>query len=46
MTAGGEERFCELIALMHAHGGFARQPPRDLDGLWRICWDEGLARMA
>ena len=45
MTAGGEERFCELIALMHAHGGFAQQPPGDLDDLWRICWSDGLARM-
>lgn len=44
MTAGGE-RFCELIAQMHAHGGFARQPPRDLDDLWRICWSDGPARM-
>jgi hypothetical protein len=45
MTAGGEERFCELIALMHAHGGFAQQPPDDLDDLWRTCWNDGLARM-
>ena len=44
--AGGEERFCELIALMYANGDFSKAPPGDLDGLWKICWNHGLARMA
>jgi len=43
--AGGEERFCELLGLMHAHGDFSQDPPDDLSDLWECCWNEGLARM-
>ena len=44
--AGGEERFCELIALMYANcGGFDGRPPADLEGLWDCCWKHGLSRM-
>lgn len=43
--AGGEERFCELIALMYAHGDFSKQPPPDLADLWDTCWTHGLAKM-
>ena len=43
--AGGEERFCELIALMYAHGDFSADPPPDLTELWDVCWSEGLSRM-
>lgn len=43
--AGGEERFCELIALMYAHGDFTKNPPPDLAELWDICWTYGLAKM-
>jgi hypothetical protein len=43
--AGGEERFCELIALMYAHGDFSKDPPSDLAELWDVCWSEGLPRM-
>lgn len=42
--AGGEERFCELIGLMWAHGSFSN-PPADLKNLWDCCWTHGLARM-
>ena len=42
---GGEERFCELIGLMYARGGFDRRPPRDLRRMWSAAWDNGLARM-
>jgi hypothetical protein len=31
--AGGEERFCELIGLMYAHGDFSEEPPADLADL-------------
>ena len=43
--AGGEERFCELIGLMWAHGNFSEPPPADLSGLWDRCWEHGLSRM-
>ena len=43
--AGGEERFCELLGLMYATGGFDRRPPNDLKALWSACWNHGLARM-
>jgi hypothetical protein len=43
--AGGEERFCELIALMYAHGDFSMLPPPDLSGLWGMCWVHGLSAM-
>jgi len=43
--AGGEERFCELLGLMWAHGDFSKAPPGDLAELWDTCWDHGLARM-
>ncbi|WP_035600615.1 hypothetical protein [Haloferula sp. BvORR071] len=43
--AGGQERFCELIALMYASEDFAEPPPTDLRGLWQTCWDHGLSRM-
>ena len=43
--AGGEERFCELLGLLYAHGDFAKPPPGDLAGLWDLCWAKGLARM-
>jgi hypothetical protein len=43
--AGGEERFCELIGLMYAHGNFSKCPPRDLASLWECCWEHGLSRM-
>ena len=43
--AGGEERFCELIALMYAHGDFSKEPPTDLARLWTVCWKHGLSRM-
>src|SRR5690606_32940934 len=43
--AGGEERFCELLALMYANGGFSRNSPDDLATLWDDCWHGGLARM-
>ncbi len=43
--AGGEERFCELIGLMYAHGDFAQPPPGDLAKLWDCCWEHGLSRM-
>jgi len=42
---GGDERFCELIALMYAHGDFSKDPPPDLSGLWEVCWKYGLSRM-
>lgn len=42
---GGEERFCELIGLMYAHGDFSQSPPADLAELWDTCWSQGLARM-
>lgn len=42
---GGEERFCELIALMYARGGFDREPPSDLADRWNLCWEAGLSRM-
>jgi len=42
---GGEERFCELIGLMYATGGFDQRPPNDLRAMWRACWNHGLARM-
>jgi hypothetical protein len=44
-NAGGEERFCELIALMYANGDFSMAPPPDLEELWAVCWNDGLARM-
>ncbi len=44
-NAGGEERFCELIALMYAHGDFSKNPPSDLAGLWDCCWTHALAKM-
>lgn len=44
-NAGGEERFCELIALMYAHGDFSNAPPPDLAELWDVCWSAGLSRM-
>ena len=44
-NAGGEERFCELIALMYANGDFSKDPPVDLEELWDVCWSDGLARM-
>ena len=43
--AGGEERFCELIGLMYAHGNFSKSPPSDLAELWECCWEHGLSRM-
>ena len=43
--AGGEERFCELIGLMYAHGDFSKEPPSDLADLWDTCWTHGLSRM-
>ena len=43
--AGGQERFCELLGLMWAHGDFSKAPPDDLAALWDTCWDHGLARM-
>jgi len=43
--AGGEERFCELIGLMYAHGDFSKKPPEDLTDLWDCCWHHGLSRM-
>lgn len=43
--AGGEERFCELIGLMYTTGGFDQRPPKDLNTIWRACWNHGLARM-
>jgi hypothetical protein len=43
--AGGEERFCELIGLMYAHGDFSKEPPDDLADLWDCCWEHGLSRM-
>jgi len=45
-NAGGEERFCELIALMYAHGDFSTPPPPDLAKMWDVCWCDGLALMA
>lgn len=42
---GGEERFCELIGLMYATGGFDQCPPKDLRIMWETCWHHGLARM-
>lgn len=45
MLAGGEERFCELLALMYATGGFDRPPPADLEELWEVCWTHGLSNM-
>ncbi|GEM_PF-1594546 len=42
---GGEERFCEMIGLMWATGGFSDPPPADLATLWDCCWAHGLARM-
>ena len=42
---GGQERFCELLGLMWAHGGFDKNPPRDLAGLWDTCWEHGLSCM-
>lgn len=42
---GGQERFCELIGLMYAHGDFSKDPPLDLEELWDVCWNEGLSRM-
>jgi hypothetical protein len=42
---GGEERFCELIGLMYATGGFDQRPPNDLEAMWSVCWNHGLARM-
>jgi len=43
--AGGEERFCELLALMYANADFATPPPADLEDLWNGCWTHGLSRM-
>lgn len=43
--AGGEERFCELLGLMYASGGFDQAPPEDLEKLWNVCWHSGLADM-
>jgi hypothetical protein len=43
--AGGEERFCELLGLMWAHGNFDVSPPKDLTALWDCCWKHGLSRM-
>ena len=43
--AGGEERFCELLGLMYATGGFDQRPPKDLNAMWNACWNHGLARM-
>ena len=43
--AGGEERFCELIALMYANEDFVEASPPDLHELWHVCWTHGLARM-
>lgn len=43
--AGGEERFCELIALLYANEDFAESPPPDLAELWDTCWNHGLAHM-
>jgi hypothetical protein len=43
--AGGQERFCELIGLMWAHGDFSNAPPNDLAELWDCCWEHGLSRM-
>lgn len=43
--AGGQERFCELLGLMWAHGDFTEAPPRDLAELWDTCWEHGLSRM-
>lgn len=45
VQAGGEERFCELIALIYANGDFSKDPPPDLEELWDVCWSEGLTRM-
>jgi len=42
---GGEERFCELIGLMYATGGFDQHAPKDLQRMWSACWNNGLARM-
>ena len=43
--AGGQERFCELLGFMWAHGDFSEPPPADLAGLWDCCWHQGLSRM-
>lgn len=43
--AGGEERFCELLALMWVRGDFTKAPPKDLIDLWNTCWHHGLERM-
>lgn len=45
-AAGGEERFCELLGYMYAHGGFDRQAPSDLRRIWSVCWIHGLSRMS
>lgn len=42
---GGEERFCDLLGLMYAHGDFSAAPPQDLSDLWNTCYNGGLARM-
>ncbi len=44
-SAGGEERFCELLGLLYAHGDFSKSPPEDLEELWECCWNHGLSRM-
>ena len=46
IRGGGQERFCELLGLMWAHGDFSKDPPRDLASLWDTCWEHGLSRMA
>lgn len=44
--AGGEERFCDLIAFMYANcSDFASNPPPDLKTLWNACWTHGLSHM-
>jgi len=44
-TAGGEEKFAELIALLYSCEDFAESPPPDLRELWDTCWNHGLAHM-
>jgi hypothetical protein len=43
--AGGQERFCELLGLLWAHGDFTKDPPGDLSKLWSCCQEHGLSRM-
>jgi hypothetical protein len=30
---------------MYANGDFSMAPPPDLEELWAVCWNDGLARM-